>query len=87
VQRSASADAHARHARTHAPRRTHAGAYFSGRTLSSGEEVFPLSASVDGHAVHLSRAPPLKAYVTPEALPPDLAPYLHLDASGAPAAQ
>ena len=50
--------------------------------------MFPLVvASVDGHAVHASRAPPLKAFVTPEALPPDLAPYLHLDASGAPAAQ
>ncbi len=61
-----------------------AGAYFSGRTLSTGEEVFPLAASVDGHTVRLSRAPPLQAFAAAEQLPASLAPYLHLDASGAP---
>jgi hypothetical protein len=64
-----------------------AGAYFSGRALSGGEEVFPLSESAGGHIVRLSRDPPLRAFVTPEQLPADLAPYLSLDASGAPRQQ
>ena len=59
--------------------RAHSGAYFSGRTLSGADEVFPVAAPqlLDGHSVRASAQPPLRAFVATETLPPDLAPYLH----------
>ena len=63
--------------------------YFSGRTLSGTDAVFPttLAAGAPGPVVVRAAAtPPLLAYLRPEQLPEDLAPYLVLDAQGAPAA-
>lgn len=61
------------------------GVYFSGKALSGDREVFPLPPGPPA-AVRASPLPPLLAFLKPETLPPDLAPYLFLDASGAPAA-
>ena len=63
-------------------------AYFSGRTHAGAEAVFPtVVAASSAPVVRAATAPPLLAFLTPERLPADLAPYLVLDAQGAPAAQ
>ena len=63
-------------------------AYFSGRTHASAEQqVFPAVVAASAPVVRAATAPPLLAFLTPERLPADLAPYLVLDAQGAPAAQ
>ena len=58
-------------------------AYFSGRVHAGAEPVFP---AVVTPVVRAATAPPLLAFLRPEQLPADLAPYLVLDAQGAPAA-
>lgn len=62
-------------------------AYFSGRTHAGAEAVFPTVVAASAPVVRAGTAPPLLAFLTPERLPADLAPYLVLDAQGAPAAQ
>ena len=60
-------------------------AYFSGRTHAGADQVFPAALAASAPVVRAGAAPPLLAFLRPEQLPADLAPYLVLDAQGAPA--
>ena len=62
-------------------------AYFSGRALSGADAVFPTVLAASARVVRAAAAPPLLAFLRPEQLPPDLAPYRVLDAQGLPAPQ
>ncbi len=57
--------------------------YFSGKSLSGQQDVFPAAAAA-GASVRASATPPLLAFLRPEQLPADLAQYLDVDAQGAP---